>query len=325
MKNPYSTYRGRKSWLRRILIAIVILLVIALAAAIVGLFVLPNYVVYTPNGPQLVLPFFGGGKATPAPSPTPDVTDDPAVIIDQPDPTPEPTPAPTPIPEMLPRRDAPLGLVSYEFPRLLDGAAKESLSANRGAVFDMTDNIPAHPPEEDSDTDTVRAANQDLPYSAALLYCFGAAGTPEMYGKDRIDRCKTLAGLGFDEIIVANADYSAWLEANGEDYKGVTADEAQVTAFYADLRAALDDLGYEGYLSVVCPDKEAFTQGLSKGGQSGAAVAQYFDRVYVPGGNWNGFNLYKYLKDNGFRGTTADIVTVVSKPLSANYSWAILP
>lgn len=325
MKNPYSTYRGRKSWLRRILIAIVILLVIALAAAIVGLFVLPNYVVYTPNGPQLVLPFFGGGKTTPAPSPTPDVTDDPAVIIDQPDPTPEPTPAPTPIPEMLPRRDAPLGLVSYEFPRLLDGAAKESLSANRGAVFDMTDNIPAHPPEEDSDTDTVRAANQDLPYSAALLYCFGAAGTPEMYGEDRIDRCKTLAGLGFDEIIVANADYSAWLEANGEDYKGVTADEAQVTAFYADLRAALDDLGYEGYLSVVCPDKEAFTQGLSKGGQSGAAVAQYFDRVYVPGGNWNGFNLYKYLKDNGFRGTTADIVTVVSKPLSANYSWAILP
>lgn len=325
MKNPYSTYRGRKSWLRRILIAIVILLVIALAAAIVGLFVLPNYVVYTPNGPQLVLPFFGGGKTTPAPSPTPDVTDDSAVIIDQPDPTPEPTPAPTPIPEMLPRRDAPLGLVSYEFPRLLDGAAKESLSANRGAVFDMTDNIPAHPPEEDSDTDTVRAANQGLPYSAALLYCFGAAGTPEMYGEDRIDRCKTLAGLGFDEIIVANADYSAWLEANGEDYKGVTADEAQVTAFYADLRAALDDLGYEGYLSVVCPDKEAFTQGLSKGGQSGAAVAQYFDRVYVPGGNWNGFNLYKYLKDNGFRGTTADIVTVVSKPLSANYSWAILP
>lgn len=325
MKNPYSTYRGRKSWLRRILIAIVILLVIALAAAIVGLFVLPNYVVYTPNGPQLVLPFFGGGKTTPAPSPTPDVTDDPAVIIDQPDPTPEPTPAPTPIPEMLPRRDAPLGLVSYEFPRLLDGAAKESLAKGRGAVFDMTDNIPAHPPEEDSDPDAVRAANQDLPYSAALLYCFGAAGTPEAYGEERIERCKTMAGLGFDEIIVANADYSAWLEANGEDYQGVTADEAQVTAFYADLRAALDDLGYEGYLSVVCPDKEAFTQGLSKGGQSGAAVAQYFDRVYVPGGNWNGFNLYKYLKDNGFRGTTADIVTVVSKPLSANYSWAILP
>lgn len=60
MKNPYSTYRGRANWLRRILIAIVVLLVIALAAAIVGLFVLPNYVVYTPDGPQLVLPFFGG-------------------------------------------------------------------------------------------------------------------------------------------------------------------------------------------------------------------------------------------------------------------------
>lgn len=323
MRNPYSTYRGRKSWLRRILISIVILLVIALVAAIVGLFVLPNYVVYTPNGPQLVLPFFGGGKTTPPPSPTPDATQDPAVIIDQPDPTPEPTPAPTPIPEMLPRRDAPLGLVSYEFPRLLDGSAKESLAAGRGAVFEMTES--RNSPEEVDDPDAVRAANQDLPYSAAWVSCFGALGTPEAYGEERIERCKTMAGLGFDEIIVANTDYSAWLEANGEDYKGVTADEAQVTAFYADLRAALDDLGYEGYLSVACPDKETFTKGLSEGGQSGEAVAQYFDRVYVPGGNWNGFNLYKYLKDNGFQGTTADIVTVVSKPLSANYSWAILP
>lgn len=323
MKSPYSTYRGRKSWLRRILIAIVILLVIALAAAIVGLFVLPNYVVYTPNGPQLVLPFFGGGKATPAPAPTPDVTGDPAVIIDVPDPTPEPTPEPTPIPEMLPRRDAPLGLTSYEFPRLLDGAAKESLAAKRGAIFNMTESY--HPPEEGEDPDAIRAANQDLPYSAAWVSCFGAAGTPEAYGEERIERCKTMAGLGFDEIIVANTDYSAWLEANGDNYQGVTADEAQVTAFYADLRAALDDLGYQGYLSVVCTDKEAFTKGLSGGGQSGEAVAQYFDRVYVPGGNWNGFNLYKYLKDNGFRGSTADIVTVVSKPISSNYSWAVLP
>ncbi|MFG6373741.1 MAG: hypothetical protein K1W04_06295, partial [Oscillospiraceae bacterium] len=79
MKNPYSTYRGRANWLRRILIAIVVLLVIALAAAIVGLFVLPNYVVYTPDGPQLVLPFFGG-KGSEAPAPTPDVTVEPRDI-----------------------------------------------------------------------------------------------------------------------------------------------------------------------------------------------------------------------------------------------------
>lgn len=283
MKNPYSTYRGRKNWLRRILIAIVVLLVIALAAAIVGLFVLPNYVQYTSDGEaQLVLPFFGGGKATATPSPTPDVTDDPSdIVIDEPDPSPTPTPTPaaTPIPEMLPRRDAPLGLVSYEFPRLLDGAAKESLAGGRGAIFDVTD--------ADLTQEGVREAILDLPYAVAL-----APGDADA------ELLTTLARLGFDEILLT----------------GVTEANA------AKPREVLTDLGYLGRLSVVA-EKAPFQEDTALG----RAIAEHFDRVYVPGGNWGGFNLYKYLKDNGFRGSTADIVTTVSKPLSANYSWAILP
>lgn len=283
MKNPYSTYRGRKNWLRRILIAIVVVLVIALAAAIVGLFVLPNYVEYTSDGgARLVLPFFGGGKATATPAPTPDATADPSdIVIDVPDPTatPTPTPAPTPIPEMLPRRDAPLGLVSYEFPRLLDGAAKESLAANRGAVFDVTD--------ADLTQKGIRDAILDLPYAAAM--------TP-WDGDD--ETLVTLAGLGFDEILLT----------------GVTEDNA------AQPRKVLSDLGYLGRLSAAA-EKSPFQDNTALG----QAIAQHFDRVYVPGGNWGGFNLYKYLKDNGFQGSTADIVTVVSKPISANYAWAVLP
>lgn len=279
MKSPYSTYHGRKSWLRRILIAIVVLLVIALAAAIVGLFVLPNYVEYTPDGPRLVLPFFGSPPTEQSPSPTPGVTDDPAVIIDLPDPTPEPTPVPTPIPEMLPRRDAPLGLVSYEFPRLLDGAAKESLAANRGAIFDVT--------EADLQDPGIRDAILDLPYAVAM--------TP-LDGSD--ETLTTLAGLGFDEILLT----------------GVTEADA------AKPREVLAGLGYLGRLSVVA-EKSPFQDDTALG----RAMAEHFDRVYVPGGNWGGLNLYKYLKDNGFAGTTADIVTTVGKPLSANYSWAILP
>ncbi len=81
MKNPYSTYRGRTNWLRRILLAIVILLVIALIAAVAGLFVLPNYVEYTPDGPRLVIPFFGGGEGKETPAPTPDGTVDPTDIV----------------------------------------------------------------------------------------------------------------------------------------------------------------------------------------------------------------------------------------------------
>lgn len=291
MKSPYSTYRGRKSWLRRILIAIVVLLVIALAAAIVGLFVLPNYVVYTPDGPQLVLPFFGGGKATATPSPTPDVTDDPAVIIDQPDPTPEPTPEPTPIPEMLPRRDAPLGLVSYEFPRLLDGAAKESLAGGRGAIFDVTD--------ADLTQEGIREAILDLPYAVAL-----APGDADA------ELLTTLAGLGFDEILLTDTEGISLAYASSD----------LAPRHSADPRALLDDLGYEGRLSVVA-EKAPFQEDTGLG----RLIAEKFDRVYVPGGNWGGLNLYKYLKDNGFRGSTADIVTVVSKPISSNYSWAVLP
>lgn len=328
MKNPYSTYRGRKNWLRRILIAIVILLAIALVAAVIGSFVLQNYVEYTPDGVRLVIPFFGGGqKATPSPTagvavPTPTADDD--IIIDQPAQTAQPTASPTPKPEFYPRRDTKLGLVGYEFPRLLDGSAKESLASNRGAIFDMTRNDRGF--LDDVDFDDIRAANQALPYSAALIYCFGAEGIPDTYGAaDRIEWCQTIAGLGFDEIVIANTDYTAFMDAHGpDDMQDVTVDEGAVTAFYTGLRAALDDMGYEGRLSVVCT-KETFLSGVSKGGQSGQAVADNFERVYVPGGNWGGFNLYKALKDMGFSGTTADIVTTVTKPISANYSWAILP
>lgn len=320
--NPYSTYRGRKSWLRRILIAIVIVLVIALIAAVIGGFVLQNYVEYTPDGPRLVIPFFGGSKPAPAPTqavrPSLGASPDPDdIIFDEPAQTAQPNVSPTPKPEFYPRRDTKLGLVGYEWPRLLDGSAKESLAANRGAIFDMTQDDPHL--LDDVDFAEVRAANQALPYSVALVYCFGADGSPDTQADSVIEWCKTVAGLGFDEIVLGNADYTAYLEV----HEG-TADQQKVTDFYADLRAALDDLGFEGRLSVICP-KETFLSGVSKGGQSGQAVADSFQRVYVPGGNWNGFNLYKALKDMGFTGTTADIVTTVTKPISANYSWAILP
>lgn len=298
MKNPYSTYRGRKSWLRRILIAIVVLLVIALAAAIVGLFVLPDYVVYTPDGPQLVLPFFGG-KGPDASTPTPDVTVDPTtdIVIETPSPSPSPTvtPPPAPDPDSLPpRRDTPLGLTGFAWPRLLDGSAKESLAKGRGAIFST----------EGADLDdaslTVQTP-QDLPYAAALV-----PYDPED-GETAIRTCQALVAKGFDEVILTPAE-------------GISLSDADAAAFYGDLRKALEDYHFNGRISIVA-EKAPFQNDTALG----RAIAEQFDRVYVPGGNWGGLNLYKYLKDNGFRGTTADIVTTVNKPISANYSWAILP
>lgn len=293
---PYSTYHGRKSWLRRILIAIVILLVIALAAAIVGYLVLPNYVEYTSDGTaRLVLPFFGGGKPTAAPTPTPGVTVDPTdIVIDTPPPSPSPTVTPPPAPDSLPpRRDTPLGLTGFEWPRLLDGSAKESLAKGRGAIFSISG------ADFDDPALTVQTP-QDLPYAAALV-----PYDPED-GEAVIITCQTLAGKGFDEVILAPAGDASFSDTD--------------VTFFADLRDALEEYHFNGRVSVVA-EKAPFQNDAALG----RAMAEQFDRIYVPGGNWNGFNLYKYLKDNGFQGTTADIVTTVTKPISANYSWAILP
>lgn len=296
MKSPYSTYRGRTNWLRRILIAIVVVLVIALAAAIVGLFVLPNYVVYTPDGPQLVLPFFGG-KGTETPAPTPDDSLAPTdIVVETPTPAPSPTvtPPPAPDPDSLPpRRDTPLGLTGFAWPRLLDGSAKESLAKGRGAIF-TTQGADLEDPEL-----TIQLP-QDLPYAAALV-----SYDPEA-AEDVIITCQRLVGKGFDEVILTPAE-------------DVTLSDGDAS-FLADLRSALEEYHFNGRISAVA-EKAPFQNDTALG----RAMAEHLDRVYVPGGNWGGLNLYKYLKDNGFRGTTADIVTTVNKPISANYSWAILP
>lgn len=300
MRNPYSTYRGRTNWLRRILIAIVVLLVIALAAAIVGLFVLPNYVVYTPNGPQLVLPFFGGGKETATPAPTSGgaaPTSDIVIETSSPSPSPSPSPKVTPPPppgSLPPRRDTPLGLTGFAWPRLLDGSAKESLAKGRGAIFSLAD-------ADLDDPDLIAEQySLDLPYAAALVP-FDPADS-----ESAIATCQTLAYRCFDEVILTPAEGAAFSDGDA--------------AFLADLRSALEECHFNGRISVVA-EKAPFQNDTVLG----RAMAEHLDRVYVPGGNWGGLNLFKYLKDNGFRGTTADIVTLVSKPISSNYAWAVLP
>lgn len=280
-RSPYSSYHGRGSWLRRILVVIVILLVIALAVAVVGLFVLPNYIVYTPNGPQLVIPFFGGSQPpqTTQPSPTqaisapPSPSQTPGDIVIEPLPSPSAKPSPSRDPEPLPeRRAAPLGLVPYE-----EG---KTLGANQGFLFTAGQ-------VEDF---TRTTCQEDYGYVAVYL----DAG--ELTADELAEACLALADKAVDELVVTGeVDWPA-------------------------LREALPERYFHGYLSAVA-DKSPFQNDT----QQGRDMAKYCNRVYVPGGNWNGLNLYKYLKDNEFKGTTADIVTTVNKPLSTNYAWAILP
>lgn len=281
-RSPYSSYHGRGSWLRRILIAIVILLVIALAVALVGLFVLPNYIVYTQNGPQLVIPFFSASSqspqtASPSPSeavsPSLDAVQTPGDIVIEPLPSPSAKPSPSRSPEPLPpRRTAPLGLVPYE-----EG---KTLGAKQGFLFTA-----------DQVEDFTRSTSQeDHDYVAVYVDAEG------LDAETLAETCLTLVDKAVDELVVSgDVDWPALRKALPADY-------------------------FHGYLSAVS-GKSPFQEDT----QQGRDMAQYCDRVYVPGGNWNGLNLYKYLKDNGFQGTTADIVTTVNKPLSTNYAWAVLP
>lgn len=278
-RSPYSSYHGRGSWLRRVLVVIVILLVIALAVAVVGLFVLPNYIVYTPNGPQLVIPFFNGSQPSQAPSPSPtraveaSPSQTPGDIIIEPLPSPSAKPSPSRDPEPLPeRRAAPLGLVPYE-----EG---KTLPANQGFLFTAQQ-------VEDFTRATCR---EDYGYVAVYL---DAGGLDQ---ETLAETCLDLADKAVDELVI-----------NGE-------------VDWPALREALPESYFHGYLSAVA-GKSPFQDDT----QQGRDMAKYCDRVYVPGGNWNGLNLYRYLKDNEFKGTTADIVTTVTKPLSTNYAWAVLP
>lgn len=321
-RNPYGTYRGRASWGKRILIGIVVLLVIALILAVVGVVFLRDNIVYTDRGIEFTLPF---GKKDPTPSAAGETSPLPTeseLVIETPSSSPSPSPSPTAKPVMYPRRDTPLGLVTMESADLLDKAAGEKLSANQGAVFSTYDDGLY----DEANGDTIRENNLALPYSAVAVMCdWHLEPGEEKYREKLVDECERLAGLAFDELVLMECGYPL------DSPHSATAEE--MSDFYARVRERLDKLGYQGRLSVVCFRGTIVSGTDATTHQPLDAVAKYFDRVYFPAGiNWpEGTNLYRILKekageDGAFtKSTTADIVTVVASPISANYAWATLP
>lgn len=290
-RNPYGSYRGRASWGKRILIGIVVLLVIALILAVVGVVFLRDNIVYTDHGIEFTLPF---GKKEPTstesvdPSPLPTESE---LVIETP--TPSPSPSPTAKPVMYPRRDTPLGLVPY--------GEETVLGSNQGAIFDMTE-------ASLTDGEGIRSQNLGLPYAAAYLRCGADGGEDE----DFLARCQTLAGLGFDELVLDPTDRD-------------TAKADVLAGLYTKAKEALDELGYQGRLSCVC-GRAAFTDETMTA-ELLPTLALRVERVYAAAGeSWSGLNIYRTLKDLEFSGTQRDIVTVARSPLpSATYAWAVLP
>lgn len=311
-RSPYSAYHGRKTLAHKLLTAIVILLVIILALALVALFVLPSYVVYTADGPKLELPLFSG--LTPASSrPTtpvtaePSPTDDPAipsdVVVEPPSAPPSPTPA---VPSdldlsQLERRDMPLGLVT---------AAGAGPRQGDGFIFDQQGFVPAPDPQG------VVEFNRSLLYSAVYI----SPQWDDVLEKDEAARttgfedyitqwCLTEAACGYDEIILSDGVTAA------DDPTG----KAQA-GLYRRVKAELDQAGWQGRLGLVL-DQSLFDARYDA--DLIPAVAQSFERLYfhttLKNANKNA------LTDNGFVANGYTLVTVVQNPANLNYAWAVLP
>lgn len=286
-RNPYSSYRGRTPLGRRILIAIIVLLVLALCALVAWRFWLSNYVVYDENGPHLVL---GLPLATPAPTPD---EQEPEVVIDIPSAPPSATPAPEEVDlSAFPRRELPLGLVSL-------AAWGETPPAGRGAIYDMTDADDLYAITPD--------ANAQLLYSAAYLAPNWADAGEDTFADELAGQCVALAARGFDEIILSAADPA---KVKAED----------LAKAYAAIHTTLNEKGWQGRLGLVL-DQGWFrkdTDALISG------IAAQFDRLYFH--HALSAPNKKALESGGFASTGYSLVTLyAAPPKNVNWSWAVLP
>lgn len=286
-RNPYSSYRGRTPLGRRILIALVVLLALALCALVVWRFWLSNYVIYDENGPHLVL---GGPLATPAPSPD---AQEPEVVIDIPSAQPSATPTPEDVDlSAFSPREIPLGMVS-------PGAWGEKPPAGRGAIYDMTDAKDLYAVTAD--------ANAQLLYSAAYLAPNWPDAGEETFADELAGQCVTLAAKGFDEIILSTADPA---KAKAED----------LSKTYTAIHTALTERGWQGRLSLVL-DQDWF-QGDTD--QLIGGIATQFDRLYFQHALASSGR--KALEKGGFEVTGYSLVTLyAAPPKNINWSWAVLP
>lgn len=241
----YQEYRGRSRG-RTVLIFIIALLAVLLVAGVAFMYVMGEYIEYTPTGIQINWPWLSD-----APSAPPEVTDpvviesDPVEVIVE---TPAP-PTPTPVPE--PSYEA-IGAVTVTAAQLRDGSATQAVAAGGGnaLVVEMkagTGRLGWHSQSALSDslwsnTDDDRAAQavRELAqagelYLVARIQCFkdpllanARIGTLMTKGGnvwyDRVgvcwsspanqqaadylsQLCLELAEMGFDEILLDSAGY----------------------------------------------------------------------------------------------------------------------
>lgn len=309
----YGAYRGRsplKSFLKILIIVVVILLVLGIAATVY----LQQYLVVSADGVRLELPFFQSEPEQPEPSAN--QPEEPVVIV-----TPTPTPTPTPEPPAV----SPVALPTQA---LTDGTALSQIEAAGGdsALFDMkTDSGALNYVSAIALAQNAGLSAGDESLNAAIaalnetqgLYTIARVSCFKDHDITNYDRslsiftnsgyrwtdpesirwisptnadvreyvtavCVELAQLGFDEILLDNAGYPA--EGNLHYIKkGEAYDESVfstvIDGFYVQVLSALAE--YDVKVSVVTT-QAALDGEDTKTGQTPDDLAR-LDRLWIRG------------------------------------------
>ncbi len=348
----YDTYRGR-SPVRSFLKFIIILLVAVLIVGAFAIVFLQRYLVYTADGPKLVLPFMENSPASPSPS---------ASVSS--------SPGSEPLAVVTPEVKEPQWLHAALLPReaLYDGSAQTKLTAAgaNAAIFDMkaddgslgyvSNAALAISSKASSGDPSINAAitnlnNTEGMYTVARVSCFKdnllsnadrslnimtnsgyrwtdpdnlkwSSPTNAAVRQYVTDICVELAKLGFDEILLDNAGYptqgNLGYIKKGDAYDK-TAFPAVVSAFYAEVAAALAD--YDVKLAIMTDEETAATGVNALSGQTTEGIVQNADQVWLPkpGQTEPAALISSWSKDK-----PEDIVYTAQTAGDAGQSWVLL-
>ncbi|MCD7947562.1 MAG: putative glycoside hydrolase [Oscillospiraceae bacterium] len=346
----YHTYHGRgrlHKALRIILIVIIILIVLAL----VSVFWLENYIVYTDDGLRFDLPsLFGSDEDTPTDAPP---ASSMLIVF----------PSDTPVVEDL------LHAVSLPLGALSDGTASGQVSEAgcNAAIFDMKADSGALGYVSDLElakvagtsastpglNDAIRETNGGDLYTIARVSCFRDNAVPYARNATAIRTaagnwrdldgirwlspakesarsyvvgvCTELAALGFDEILL---DYSTFpvdgrVTLISEDYDPDNL-STSVETFYSDLVDALS--AYPDVKVSIVSSTAAITGAeTDTSGQTSVLLARYADRVWLPAADSAQHDAcVSALSDAGLANAAGQLIQIVSTAEPGEKNWAIL-
>jgi len=342
-------YTPRPSLLHRLLQALFILLLLAGLASALFLFFFRGYVVDTPDGPRLELPFLAKREKSAAV-----FSNDPAVTL--PDAA-EPS-------ALL----QPLHAVRLSTEVILDGTAQKEMekAGCNAVVFDMRDEngalqyVSSLPLAIESGAsaatpglnDAILAMNQNPElYTIARVSCFpdpklaqvkpelcllrpsGApwrdeSSTPWLSpNQDAVQQyllqiCEELSDLGFDEVLLTSCAYPTngpLSQLYGSEDESIEALSVTVEDFYGEVRRVLEAKSTR--LSILWEPSPTNNQNQSFSGQNLEAIALTADRIWLNGDHDAAVSVFS---SRGLSYANLPFVCVISKSGNFSYSWAVL-